>query len=152
MKFKERGQEEVHIELTPFIDIVFMLLLFFVVSTALFKASTQIGVQLPEANAEKREQAKSQIEVEVGVDAQGNYYLDGKEVGKYPMQLKTALLEVLERSSTASDDDHNVKLILAGDRLAPHQAIVGALEMATELHLKQVQIIAQSHSHSHETK
>lgn len=143
MRFRERRQEEVGIDLTPFIDVVFMLLLFFVVSTTLFKGATQLGVQLPQANA--KELAKDRVRTEIGVDAQGNYYLDGASLGSDSSQLKAAL-------SSRSDEKKSKPLILVGDKLAPHQAVVSALEVAGELGITQVQIVAQQRSVSHEQK
>lgn len=133
MRFRESKQEETAIDLTPFIDVVFMLLLFFVVSTTLFKGATELDVQLPDANAKAMNADIKSIEV--GVDAKGDYFLNGKILGNDPKRLKSALRQIAKKE--------DLPLIVVGDRMAPHQAIVHALEVAGECGLTKVQIVAQ---------
>ena len=138
MRFQDRRHEEVGIDLTPFIDVVFMLLLFFVVSTTLFKETTQLGVQLPKANAPKLSKAANRMEI--GIDAQGIYHVDGKSIGSGNVRhLKAMMAAKLEKNKSSP-------VILVGDKAAPHQAVVGALEVAGELGITQVQIVARSHA------
>jgi biopolymer transport protein ExbD len=135
MRFREKHQEEVGIDLTPFIDVVFMLLLFFVVSTTLFKGATQLGVQLPKANVQAL--TKDNNTIEIGVDSQGAYYINGISIkSSEPKKLKTVLASKLE-------ENKSLAIILAGDKKAPHQAVVSALEVASSLGVTQVRIIAQ---------
>ncbi|MCS5711790.1 biopolymer transporter ExbD [Candidatus Berkiella aquae] len=134
MKFSERRQEESGIDLTPFIDVVFMLLLFFVVSTTLFKEVTQLKVELPEAHAKAVD--KNSHCLEVGIDENGQYFLDGKPVGPQYKRLKKILAEKLR-------EDKLLPLVIVGDKAAPHQAVVSALEVAAELGVTQVQIVAK---------
>lgn len=133
MRFREHKQEETGIDLTPFIDVVFMLLLFFVVSTTLFKGATELDVQLPDANAKAMDTDKKSIEV--GIDANGGYFLNGKALGDDPKRLKSALRQISK--------NEDLPLIVVGDRMAPHQAVVYALEVAGECGLTKVQIVAQ---------
>lgn len=96
-----------------------------------------MGVQLPKANAQKL--ARGQAKIEVGVDAQGLYYLDGKSLeSSDPKKLKRAL-------AVRSEQNRSAPLLLMGDKAAPHQAVVSALEVAGELGITQVQIVAQAH-------
>jgi biopolymer transport protein ExbD len=133
MRFKDTKQEELGIDLTPFIDVVFMLLLFFVVSTTLFKGATELDVQLPEANAKARDADKKSIEI--GVDVKGNYFLNGKPIGNDSKHLKAALRQLAEKES--------LPLVVVGDKAAPYQAVIYALEVAGECGITQVQIMAQ---------
>lgn len=135
MKFRERSREELGIDLTPLIDVVFMLLLFFVLTTTVFKGATQLGVELPKANAQNLK--KDQNVLEIGVDAQGQYYINGKAIGTSQAdKLKTALTAHLKGQSTTP-------VLLVGDGNAPHQAIVSALEVTAEMGISQVQIVAK---------
>ncbi len=135
MRFREKHQEEVGIDLTPFIDVVFMLLLFFVVSTSLFKGATQLGVQLPKADVQNF--TKEGNTLEIGVDAQGAYYLNGSPLGSNePKKLKRIIAAKLEQNKSLA-------LVVAGDKKAPHQAVVSVLEVASQLGVTKVQIIAQ---------
>ncbi|MBS0287860.1 MAG: biopolymer transporter ExbD [Proteobacteria bacterium] len=134
MKFSERKQEEAGIDLTPFIDVVFMLLLFFVVSTSLFKGATQLDVQLPKADVQAL--TKEGNTLEIGVDAKGEYYLNGNPLGNEPKKLKRVLASKLEQNKSLA-------IVVAGDKKAPHQAVVSVLEVASQLGVNKVQIIAQ---------
>ena len=135
MQFREKRQEEVGIDLTPFIDVVFMLLLFFVVSTTLFKGATQLGVQLPKADVQPL--TKEGNTIEIGVDASGAYYLNGVSIGSAsPDKLKKSLAAKLAQNKSLA-------IVLAGDKKAPHQAVVSALEVTSQLGVTQVRIIAQ---------
>jgi len=142
MRFNDRRNEPLSIDLTPFIDVVFMLLLFFAVSTTFHKKeTTQMAVQLPEANAPVLTQAAATIEIYV--DPQGMYSLNGQALGgRDPQKLKKALRVRWEQ-------DKSAPLLLMGDKTAPHQAVVSALEAAGELGITQVQIVAQAHREPH---
>lgn len=134
MKFSERRQEDTGIDLTPFIDVVFMLLLFFVVSTTLFKGVTQLKVNLPEVRAKVLDKKGSYLEI--GVDENGQYFLDGKLIGPQSKRLKNILAE-------KQREDKLLPLVIVGDKVAPHQAVVSALEVAAELGVAEVQIVAK---------
>ncbi len=138
MKFSERRQEEAGIDLTPFIDVVFMLLLFFVVSTTLFKGVTQLKVNLPEVHSKALEKNGSYLEI--GVDENGQYFLDGKLIGPQSKRLKNILAE-------KQREDKLLPLVIVGDKIAPHQAVVSALEVAAELGVTEVQIVAKHEAH-----
>lgn len=132
MKFRERRQEESGLDLTPFIDVVFLLLLFFVVSSNLQKKVSKLNVDLPRAEAQGLTEQDSFIEI--GVNAQGQYFLNGKQL-KDSQQLKRAL---------SSQGDKTAQVILMGDKAAPHQAVVSALEAAANAGMMQVQIVANA--------
>jgi biopolymer transport protein ExbD len=141
MKFSERRQEESGIDLTPFIDVVFMLLLFFVVSTTLFKGVTQLKVNLPEVHSKALDKNGSYLEI--GVDENGQYFLDGKLIGPQSKRLKNILAE-------KQREDKLLPLVIVGDKIAPHQAVVSALEVAAELGVTEVQIVAKHEAHPHD--
>ena len=65
MKFRRQSQEEVSVNLTPLIDVVFLLLIFFMVSTT-FTQETRLAIDLPEASGEVQEQVKKQVEIVIG--------------------------------------------------------------------------------------
>lgn len=137
MRFNERRQEDVSIDLTPFIDVVFMLLLFFVVSTSFYKNVNILGIQLPKANTQKLE--KMEKVVEVGVSSSGEYSLNGHILGSEASRLKAVLNQKI------SENDSSPVLIV-GDQNAPHQAIVTALEVAEQIGIREVKIVAKAHN------
>jgi biopolymer transport protein ExbD len=113
-----------------------MLLLFFVVSTTFNKGVNKLNVALPEAQAQSFKPESKQFEI--GVDASGNYYLNGKSLEtNQPQRLKAKLADVMKANKENA-------VILIGDKAAPHQAVVSALAVSNELGITQIQILAKS--------
>ena len=75
MKFRRQKLEEVSINLTPLIDVVFLLLIFFMVSTT-FTRETQLSIDLPEATGEAREARQDEIEIQIAET--GGYRVNGR--------------------------------------------------------------------------
>ena len=75
MKFRRKHREEVGINLTPLIDVVFLLLIFFMVSTT-FTRETQLSIDLPEAEGSVKEVSEDQIEILI--DEAGSYRVNGQ--------------------------------------------------------------------------
>ncbi len=73
-------EEDFSLDLTPMIDIVFQLLIFFMVSTAFVDFSKRLDIQLPETKAASAMKEKRDITIEI--DIKGRIYLDGKGVSK----------------------------------------------------------------------
>lgn len=75
MKFRNKTNSEVAINLTPLIDVVFLLLIFFMVSTT-FKKNTQLSIVLPKAAAEPK--ITDNRSIRVTIDNHGLFELDGQ--------------------------------------------------------------------------
>ncbi len=75
MKFRRQAREDLSVNLTPLIDVVFLLLIFFMVSTT-FTRETQLSVDLPEATGLARDEVPEQIEILI--DETGQYRLNGR--------------------------------------------------------------------------
>lgn len=125
MKFRRQASEEVSLNLTPLIDVVFLLLIFFMVSTT-FTKETQLAIDLPEANGEVKEQpVKTQVEITIGKE--GDFAVNGKSlVNSSQDTLKSALAKV-------SDGDTEVPLIITADAKTPYQSVVTAMDVAGQL-------------------
>ena len=76
MKFRTSNRDSPEVNLTALIDVVFLLLIFFMVSTT-FEWRTELGIELPEASA--RENARDAAVVDVAVDAAGD--VKSRDVG-----------------------------------------------------------------------
>ena len=81
MKFRRRAggvaREEVFLNLTSLIDVIFVLLLFFVVTTT-FSRPSQLKIDLPEASSGTPPEASAQKQLEVLVGADGQYEVNGQ--------------------------------------------------------------------------
>lgn len=124
MRLQRRRADEPEINLTSLIDVVFLLLIFFMVATT-FERETQLNVELPEASGEAM-QAEGRI-LEVTIDAQGRYYVNQQEV-------VNTRLETLKRAMQGAVGQHaQPKVILSADRKTPHEAVVRAMDAAGQL-------------------
>ena len=127
----ERSDERVDINLTPLIDVVFLLLIFFMVSTT-FDRHAKLKVELPEASAKPAQQQQDPIVI--SIDAKGNYYINERQLVNTQLEtLKIALRKTV-------DDRQDVSLVLRADAKTPHQAVVKAMDAASQLGLTRLSI------------
>jgi biopolymer transport protein ExbD len=85
----DRSDERVDVNLTPLIDVVFLLLIFFMVSTT-FDRHAKLKVELPEASAKTEQQLEDPVIL--SIDAKGNYFIDDRQVVNTQLEtLKIAL-------------------------------------------------------------
>ncbi|NIP71666.1 MAG: biopolymer transporter ExbD [Gammaproteobacteria bacterium] len=124
MNLRPRRRDDPEVSLTPLIDVVFLLLIFFMVSTT-FKHESELKVQLPQASAEAVERERKSLEIVI--DAQGRYFVNDQEV-------VNRRLETLKRAiQTASGNSRDAPLVIRADGRAPHQAVVTAMDAAGQL-------------------
>lgn len=124
MKFPRQRQEEVNVNLTPLIDVVFLLLIFFMVSTT-FTKETHLEVDLPEAVGDKT--VTDELVLEILITDEGHYSVNGKPlVNTQAETLRRALKEL-------SDDKRDLPLIITADAKTPHQAVITAMDVSGQL-------------------
>ncbi len=135
MKFARRARTDVEVNLTPLIDVVFLLLIFFMVSTTFTKES-QLTIDLPEATAYPSRVAEKQIEV--SIDREGNYGINGVALQANELEmLKQAVLRI-------SNGDTTIPMIITADAQTPHQAVVTAMDAAGQLGFVKLSITTQN--------
>jgi len=140
VKFRRKPRENVEINLASLIDVVFILLLFFVVTTT-FTRETQLKVDLPEAaSGTPPEQTElKQLEVLIAVD--GSYSLNGQQL------LKNDLDSLMAALQKESEGDNSLPLTISADGKTPHQAVITAMDAAGKLgfsHLRITTVEAQA--------
>lgn len=124
MKFNRQSRTEVDVNLTPLIDVVFLLLIFFMVSTT-FTDKTELAIDLPEAKGQL--QMESQGEIEVVVSQGGDYSINGKKLLNAQFAtLKSAIEKI-------SEGDYKKPFIITADAQSPHQAVVMVMDAAGQL-------------------
>ncbi len=124
MRLQTRSREEPEVNLAPLIDIVFLLLIFFMVSTT-FQRETEISIELPEASGPAIKADKKTIEI--GVDDKGRYFVNKKEVINTQIDtLKRAIQE-------AAGDNKKPRIILSADRKSTHQSVITAMDAVRQL-------------------
>ncbi|WP_415901254.1 ExbD/TolR family protein [Neptuniibacter sp. QD29_5] len=134
MKFPRQRVEEVNVNLTPLIDVVFLLLIFFMVSTT-FTKETHLDVDLPEASGKP---VVKEIEVlEILITDEGHYSVNGKAlVNTQAKTLRRALQEL-------AGDDREMPLVITADAKTPHQAVVTAMNVSGQLGFSKLSITTQ---------
>ncbi len=134
MNLRPSRRDEPDINLTPLIDVVFLLLIFFMVSTT-FNDDARLQLELPRADAEPAQAGEIEL-VELTVDVSGRYYVGGRQVlGTDVSTLRQALADVV-------DDDRELPVLIKADAKTPHQAVMTALDALGQLGLSHVAFAA----------
>jgi biopolymer transport protein ExbD len=124
VNLRQQKHDDVEVNITPLIDVVFLLLIFFMVSTT-FERESQIEVTLPEAAIDAP--AEEDFVIEVTVNAQGTYFVNGQRViNNQTTSLKQAMLKVAQGRQ-------DPPIILSADANATHQAVVRVMDAARQL-------------------
>jgi biopolymer transport protein ExbD len=113
--------EAVGVNLTPLIDVVFLLLIFFMVSTT-FTRETQLSIDLPEAEASPRDAAAG--EIEILIDESGAYRVNGQ--GLVDNGLRTLQAAIYRLSA----GDTTLPLVITADAQTNHEYVVRAMDAA----------------------
>lgn len=134
MNFKRQRKDEVDVNLTPLIDVVFLLLIFFMVSTT-FTRETRLSVVLPEANGVAQIEAADAVEISIA--ASGDYAVNGNRLSRSDEStLRTVLLPLAQQST-------DVPFVITADAQATHQAVVMVMDVAGQLGFVNLSITTQ---------
>lgn len=140
MKFSRQRSQEIGVDLTPLIDVVFLLLIFFMVSTT-FTRESHLQVELPEANGEPVSPAEIK-QIDVVINAEGQYVLNGKA-------LVNNRRETLERGvSQLAEGDTKLPFIITADARTPHEYVVRAMDVAGGLGFSRLSITTEREAES----
>ncbi|MDG4548872.1 MAG: biopolymer transporter ExbD [Candidatus Contendobacter sp.] len=131
MNLRPQRREEPDLNLVPMIDIVLVLLIFFMIATSL-RHESKLEIRLPESASQPLPGNLAQLEIDI--DAGGRYAVNGQTLGiaDAPAALKAAL--------HAAAQGRELPLIVRADGRTPHQAVVTVLDIAGQLGLKQLAI------------
>ena len=125
MKLQHHIKEDPTVDLTSLIDVVFLLLIFFMVSTT-FDRQAILEVNLPEASAVE-DLAEIPDSLELVIDANGQIYLNDQRLVDSEERTIRAAME------QAAGDNRDIPLILRADRLTPHHHVVTAMDVAAQM-------------------
>jgi len=126
MNFRPHSPEELELNITPLIDVVFLLLIFFMVSTT-FDHESEMNITLPEASKEIA-QAKPDA-INVAIDGQSRIYVNEKElINSRISTIKEALYDI-------AADLEDAPIIISADEEAPYQMVIRTMDAARQLGL-----------------
>jgi len=124
MKLQRARSEGPEVNLTPLIDVVFLLLIFFMVSTT-FERNSEISIDLPQSQTEPKEQEPESIEI--AIDAEGRYYVNGTRLINTQIE---SVKRAIEQAATGRD---KVPIVISADGQSPHQSVVTVMDAARQL-------------------
>ena len=131
MNFNRTKPEPQGINITPLIDVVFILLIFFMVTTT-FQREADLAINLPRASQEP--EAQSNIPMEIVINARGQFYVGGQEL--LNNQIDT-IKRALQKIAVGQKDK---PLVIRADARTPHQYVVTAMDAAAQLGLVRLSI------------
>ncbi|HOW77151.1 MAG TPA: biopolymer transporter ExbD [Candidatus Competibacteraceae bacterium] len=134
MNLRPRRREDPELNLVPMIDVVLVLLIFFMIATSLRRESA-LELRLPQASG--LPMPGNATALEVSIDAEGHYAVNGQPL--HPADAST-----LKERLTALAGGRALPLTLRADGRTPHQAVVTVLEVAGQLGLQQLTIATES--------
>lgn len=139
MNFHRRKRERVDITLVSMIDVLFVLLLFFMVSTT-FNKPTEVNIKLPEANGSLAQTHPKSITI--AISAQGTYALVGED--GLPHELVNQTVDALKAELTKlTETQKDLPFIINADAKAPYQAVMSVLDSAGQLGFSNITFAAQ---------
>jgi len=134
LKLQARSKEEPEINLTSLIDVVFLLLIFFMVSTT-FEHQAALRVDLPEASSVESTPDLPE-RLELVIDDEGRMYLNDEAlVSSEKRTIRAAFLG-------AAGEQRDLPIILRADRETPHHFVVSVMDVAAELGFVNLSIAA----------
>ena len=134
MNFRPQRKEDVELNLTPLIDVVFLLLIFFMVSTT-FQRASEINLTLPKASEEYTESKPDAVRV--AIDVQGRVFVNDK------LLANTQLFTIREALRDATRDLKEPPVIISADANARHQMVIKVMDAARQLGLLKITFATQ---------
>lgn len=131
MNLRQQRHEDPEVNLTSLIDVVLLLLIFFMISTT-FNREAQLRIELPEASLAAIETPENKLEITIDID--GNYYLNDQELTNRSVAvLKRGMRQIV---GTRTD----LPVIIRADAQTPHQAVIFAMDAARQLGLLHISL------------
>jgi biopolymer transport protein ExbD len=136
MRLKSQQGEEPEVNITSLIDVVFLLLIFFMVSTT-FERQAALKIDLPEASVVAENQAEEGEKLELIIDRDGRMYLNDRQlIDSRPGTIEAAFREAVGESRA-------LPVQLRADSLTPHHFVVTAMDVTGKLGFTRLSIATE---------
>jgi biopolymer transport protein ExbD len=126
MNLRPSPRKSPEVDITPLIDVVFLLLIFFMVSTT-FERESQIMIELPEAAGQEVEHKKDELDITINIA--GTFFVNQREV------VNTEIETLKQAIRKAVGERRDLPVIINADARTPHQAVMTAMDAASQLGL-----------------
>ena len=130
MRFSRRNRESLELNITPLIDVVFLLLIFFMVSTS-FTRETQLLIDLPESSIDARLEEEV---VDISISKRGSIAVNQRLI--YDADLESLVSAITEVSGTKN----TLPIVIRADAETPHQSVIMAMDAAGRLGFTKIKI------------
>ena len=141
MKFRDTAEEEPQLNITPLIDVVFLLLIFFMVSTT-FSKESQLRIKLPESS-EDAQQTEQPRFVEIQISAEGQYAVQSSEDKTAKPLLNSSQETLLRAIELAAGGQKDIDIAIRADRKTPHESVIRAMDSARRLGHTRITFVTQ---------
>lgn len=116
IKLRKRGKRPPEIMLSPMIDMMFLLLIFFIVSTMYMSELRTIPVKLPVA---AQTVTQSSVKFSVTIKDDGAYWLGDKVIGE---------AQLLHQARKEMQKDKDFAVVIRADENVPYKAVIHLLD------------------------
>ncbi len=130
MRLLEKKKRKVTINITSLIDVVLLLLIFFMLTTS-FVEQPGMKLDLPETESAE---GKRSGELEISVNVEGNIYVNGEN---------TSLKNLAEKITAITADMDDKSLLLKADKTVPHGTVVQIMDIARSSGLRKIIIASE---------
>ena len=130
MRFSRRKRESLELNITPLIDVVFLLLIFFMVSTT-FTRETQLLIDLPESSMDAR---LVEEVVDISISKRGSIAVNQRLI--YDADLESLISAITQVSGTKN----TLPIVIRADAETPHQSVIMAMDAAGRLGFTKIKI------------
>jgi len=128
MKLRQKSRADYLVDITPLVDVVFLMLIFFMVSTS-FNLSSSLKLDLPTSKATAAQSESKQVTI--AIDSKGQLYIQDEAIED--KDLRKRILNI-------SKGDPNMRVVLRADSDARHKRVVLVLDTLRELEMTKVGI------------
>jgi len=134
MNLRSRRRDNVEVNLTPLIDVVFLLLIFFMVSTT-FERDSELNITLPKASAEYTEVKPDAVLIDV--DVHGRIFINDQPL------VNSQLFTIREAIRDAIQGLEDPPVIIRADAEATHQLVIKVMDAARQVGLVKITFATQ---------
>jgi len=134
VKLRRPTQDPLELNLTPMIDCLLFLIIFFMLSTT-FAKTGKLQIQLPQADVGASKPVTKALEV--AIDSRGHYAINGQPLAS------TKAEDIRQAIESAAGNQRDQPFVISADGQAPHQAVVTVMDIAGQLGFRSLGIGAR---------
>ena len=129
MRFRKADEEDFRPELTPLVDVVFQLIIFFMVSTVFVEFTQQMDIETPEVEGSLAQDQIKRLTIEITVDEK--IFLEGQELAL------DAIPEYLEDRSSAQS------VVIRADKRLPYGVVMQVMQICRSAGINDIRTTVQ---------